>query len=1582
MQRAAPTPPPPPEPGGAAHTGPEPTTTTTSIINHHHTTGSDTAGAPTTAPDGARRPAAATAGTTSVPAVAERGTYGTAPPRPEATRGSGNPPPPATPDHHDHHTHDHPTMALGTTADPLDDVPKRAPRAAMRRLADSFGHLGREQLQERPRIPPTRNPYDCNWTWASGEIERDPALLAASPAAWMPIIHGACDTAATLLRQHRAGAATALAPHERKRRVDSLTADGTQLARWLRRARPRGGTPRPPPPPPPFGGPASHDDVAHIKRERRQRLAAGDPSVGTRPTSPDDTGTANGSTAQSAADRRDIPPLPARARMGPPGGWADDYLADDARRRAGAARVDRTPAHLRPLDALPPHDPAIPDDSDVARLIRAAGASVLPRNAVLPVGIRLATWCSGMLDAFGASAQLHGAYVVSHCESEQQRREGLRRNFRDGACCFPALDLVSDDDLRRLRTTRQPHGSALSFPCKAYSSVGMQLGESDPRGQLLREHLPRILDLVHPAPSPAFVLFENVTEVQTDFPELWDFIVDALRRRGFAVDFKHWNAVHFGSAQSRTRVFLGAVRHSGRPQLALVDRPLRPLPRKVVADYLIPDHELGEEALDDLTVSMNVTPFVRAGIATDDTYVGPLRVGTIEGAPAGSTLGFAVYSHTGSAATCRTYWQKVRGTRTWDQYAQPAGPGSAYTTPNERPVRRLHWREHAALTETHPDLLAGLSAMEATSACGDSISNCCTSALYCLVVSAFVKAPEYEDMGLLGERFVLERLRDDTLLPPHAAGLGGGEPIHCLAAAEYPEVCVPPTTAPAPPPQHGRPRWPAGQAYPSSSEFFSFEQRRALEKWIDHEAKRGDDAVAAQEYDAACRAADTAGTARPARPRGLQRPHLPSQTLILEHGGVPPHLREYGPWDISGALAVPVADLPPPETKLRPEAFEALADERDRHGRSFPDRALLQQIRGAYAGRTTGGGWDAATTHTTLTGNSASVLPVYLTLLRDARAETEAGDLVAYGRVLPYAPTIVSPQLGVPKIDTVDPNRLDGGPKVRRAEDASAPRGGDRATFVPWNGPPEHLVLDPAVHGQFAVNKITGDTEIPTLMAMPRDAQMAAAILMSAEACSVRPGRPPGVPDAPPRAELRPHPRERLTGSLSDLRKAYKSAVIANCDRPISVLSLFPDGFLSELVLLFGTKWSAKLFCRIGNLIRFAAFNRFYKRHSDDIWTSSGVRDWQQRRRDAGLSDDLAWIMVYIDDVLILALGRRRLQLLAACVREVILEMGFGIAEEKDQSGASLVVLGLGLHLRKRVVFCKPGRAERDIADIDALLEAGRIDPKHLERLVGKLGWSANCCESMARWLEPVRRAQHGAVAAAARGVARMRLPSDAAAALQAIRTQLATEPVAPMAPTSSFTTSMDTSHVWIATDAAREADNAHGIGGWYKGQWFYVPFAEIGGADYISIGAAEALAVAVAVALWGPELAGKSVDCYVDNTAAASLINKGHSSNPQMNAVAHYLAHLSTLYSVKLRAIGVATVHNTLADTASRGEVEGLGGLFEEAAKPTNGAWAPESIVRRGAAHLAAPLAHELTDTRIRHMGARPIPYFVKKTV
>lgn len=121
-----------------------------------------------------------------------------------------------------------------------------------------------------------------------------------------------------------------------------------------------------------------------------------------------------------------------------------------------------------------------------------------------------------------------------------------RLNFGD--------DYLIEGDIQNIPSENVPHADLLvaGFPCQAFSSVGLQKGFSDPRGNLFFETV-RIIS----AMRPKVVFFENVANlVKHDNGQTFSVINSVLAKLGYTVTYKIMNACDYGIPQQRNRIYM------------------------------------------------------------------------------------------------------------------------------------------------------------------------------------------------------------------------------------------------------------------------------------------------------------------------------------------------------------------------------------------------------------------------------------------------------------------------------------------------------------------------------------------------------------------------------------------------------------------------------------------------------------------------------------------------------------------------------------------------------------------------------------------------------------------------------------------------------------------------------------------------------------------------------------------------------------------------------------------------------------------------------------------------------------------
>lgn len=127
-----------------------------------------------------------------------------------------------------------------------------------------------------------------------------------------------------------------------------------------------------------------------------------------------------------------------------------------------------------------------------------------------------------------------------------------RLNFGD--------EYLIEGDIQNIDLNTIPFMDILTagFPCQAFSSVGLQKGFEDPRGNLFFETA-RVINKV----KPRVVFFENVANlIKHDEGRTFEVIKDTLKNLGYHGTYKIMNAKFFGDIpQQRNRIYIVAFQN-------------------------------------------------------------------------------------------------------------------------------------------------------------------------------------------------------------------------------------------------------------------------------------------------------------------------------------------------------------------------------------------------------------------------------------------------------------------------------------------------------------------------------------------------------------------------------------------------------------------------------------------------------------------------------------------------------------------------------------------------------------------------------------------------------------------------------------------------------------------------------------------------------------------------------------------------------------------------------------------------------------------------------------------------------------
>lgn len=120
-----------------------------------------------------------------------------------------------------------------------------------------------------------------------------------------------------------------------------------------------------------------------------------------------------------------------------------------------------------------------------------------------------------------------------------------RSNFGSEQLC--------EGDIRKLKGLVPPHDLLTAgFPCQPFSSAGKKAGTRDPRGTLFQV----VVEIVAQH-SPRFFVLENVKRLLSmEKGAHFATILEALTNLDYVVEWRLLNAMHFGLAQNRQRVFV------------------------------------------------------------------------------------------------------------------------------------------------------------------------------------------------------------------------------------------------------------------------------------------------------------------------------------------------------------------------------------------------------------------------------------------------------------------------------------------------------------------------------------------------------------------------------------------------------------------------------------------------------------------------------------------------------------------------------------------------------------------------------------------------------------------------------------------------------------------------------------------------------------------------------------------------------------------------------------------------------------------------------------------------------------------
>lgn len=145
----------------------------------------------------------------------------------------------------------------------------------------------------------------------------------------------------------------------------------------------------------------------------------------------------------------------------------------------------------------------------------------------------------------------NGCKLVWANEIDKHACETYRLNFGD--------EYLIQGDIRDIPKSEIPKFDILTagFPCQAFSSVGLQQGFEDPRGNIFFEVI-RVISIA----KPRVVFLENVANlVKHDEGRTFETILSLLKEQKYNVTYQVMNAKEYGDLpQQRNRIYIVAFR--------------------------------------------------------------------------------------------------------------------------------------------------------------------------------------------------------------------------------------------------------------------------------------------------------------------------------------------------------------------------------------------------------------------------------------------------------------------------------------------------------------------------------------------------------------------------------------------------------------------------------------------------------------------------------------------------------------------------------------------------------------------------------------------------------------------------------------------------------------------------------------------------------------------------------------------------------------------------------------------------------------------------------------------------------------
>ena len=364
-----------------------------------------------------------------------------------------------------------------------------------------------------------------------------------------------------------------------------------------------------------------------------------------------------------------------------------------------------------------------------------------------------------------------------------------------------------------------------------------------------------------------------------------------------------------------------------------------------------------------------------------------------------------------------------------------------------------------------------------------------------------------------------------------------------------------------------------------------------------------------------------------------------------------------------------------------------------------------------------------------------------------------------------------------------------------------------------------------------------------------------------------------------------------VAGAKVDIASAYRNIPAQEADL-WQTTYLYKGQFLVDHRLTFGSSSSPSHFSRVSRGVQFAMRRRGFE------------------------------VLVYLDDFLILELGRDRAQLAVTTLCHLLTSLGLPVQTNKlaieGNPSTTCTFLGVVLDTVRMELRLGADRLEAIAAELHRWRERVRATLRQVSSLVGLLNFAATVIRPgrlyMSRLIEPLRR--RGAAAPGPSGPRRYTATVELSTGFRAdLDWWLEVMPLwngrammrSPSPPLADLLT--------LETDASD-----WGCGGRCNGLFFSCEWPAA--LRSWSINARELAAVVLAFVIMGPEFHRHHVSVSCDNMAAVAVLQRGHATCPRMTGLMRALHISQTIHDFAYTAHHLPGMANTAADLLSRNDL------------------------------------------------------------